>query len=118
MPRGYKLTAEQAEKILAAPVYYALRGHAQITFPHTSRSAPSPTVLFTWSSGGLKGVRESFKPLVMDGEQYRLAVLPVLENESYHPGKPINAACSENQIKEAIGNVGKALRASFEAAGY
>lgn len=107
-----KLTAEEAVTVLTMPVYNLLSGQAVVTFPHTTHSHPSKDVRIDRDSNFSDN--DGTLPVVMEGDQYQKAVVPVLNDPLLDWTLPLNRM----DRKKYEDRVGHAILESFKAAGY
>ena len=114
------LTPDQAALQLSGPVFYLLAGFAQPVFPQSSTSAPSPFVLIRRVRGAPGGLMIAPRfPVSVDGKQWRVAVIPVLEDPRFQIDAPmVQANLIAGGERTLLNEIGEALRQSFVAAGY
>lgn len=117
------LTPDQAEEQLALPCLLILAGVAQPTFPTRDRGTPSPTVVILRTSAArvtIGHLPAQVLPFAVDWRQWRTAVVPVLEDETWRTTNPVTAALlqSSGGSQRLIVLMGRALRASFVGAGW
>ena len=116
---GTYLTSLEAQEQLTLPVVYILAGKAFPVFPKTSGSRPSPFVIIQVKSRMANLDAPLGFPITVNGEQWRNAVVPVIEDERWRPREPLFArAIQDGRIKQFLDEVGAALRFSFQQAGY
>ena len=118
---GAILTATQAEEQLALPVFYILAGKAIPVFPGTGLTGPSLYVRIVRTKEGRVGFYDSpaaFKVTVF-WEQWRDAVLPVLQSTQWKVREPLFVRAIETgRTSNMVALIGAALRLSFQAAGF
>lgn len=110
------LTAQEAEKMLAAPCGLILVGAARPTFPGTDRCSPAPFVLIRLvcrSKTG--GISTQGLPVSVRRDQWETCVLPVLEDVSLDFNHPLNRG---KGIQDYQRRIGLALRESFRSQGW
>ena len=114
------LTPEEAETQLAGPAFLLLAGIAQPVFPESSVAAPSSFVI-------IQRVRPSPRPFLpaiqlpvsINYEQWRDAVIPVLENPTFQvQSTVVRGALVADSGNEVVRQIGRALYQSFTDAGY
>ncbi len=110
------LTAQEAEKILAAPCGLILVGAATPTFPGTDRCSPAPFVLIRLvCTSKTSGISTQGLPVIVRRDQWENCVLPVLEDESLDFNHPLNRGKGIQDYQRRIGVV---LRESFRSQGW
>jgi len=116
------LSPVEAETELAVPCWLILAGVAQPVFPNRDRGTPSPVVLISRVKNRLPSnfdLPQTGLPYPVDWRQWRTAVVPVLENQMWSPVNPVTAASiTTGSSQEIISLLGRALNASFVAAGW
>ena len=114
------LTPAQAEEQLPGPVFYLLAGFARPVFPQSTPCAPSPFVLIEkhQEAPGSLMIAPRF-PVSVNADQWREAVVPVLEDPRFQVTTPIvQAALIVGGERGLLREIGAALRQSFVDAGY
>lgn len=105
-------TPDEASSVLALPCRQVLYGGYQVTYPGSCRAGPGSVVR-------LLPVRrvegQVLHPLEIRRDQWETGVVPVLEDETWWPGNPLNRELPESEYLERLGD---ALRASFIASGW
>lgn len=110
------LTAEEAERILAAPCGLILMGAAAPTFPGTDRCSPAPSVLIRLvCRAKVGGISTQGLPVSVRRDQWENCVLPVLEDVSLVFNHPLNRGMG---MQDYLRRIGTALRESFRSQGW
>ena len=106
---GQLLTSEEVEKKLSLIVLEVILKRATVSFPLGSVGVPSPVVLVQGSSS-----------IELEGSQWRLCVVPVLEDESWAVLKtPKGREIAKGDLFAHWQRlIGIALKKSFEANGF
>lgn len=117
---GKVITSVEAEKLLAMPCFYILAGQARPMFPMTTRAYPSPFVLVQMQGQQIREKdHHSFGWVTVDATQWERAVAPVLNDPEWDVRLPLfKSALRTGRIEKHVAEVGAALKASFEEAGY
>jgi len=113
------LSPSQAEEQLPIPCLLILQGVAQPIFSIRDRGFPSPVVLISRVRACGQDVPSVTLPFPVDGRQWRTAVVPVLEDETWRVGQPLMSSLLETGGEgEYLRLLGAALRKSFSDAGW
>ena len=116
------LSPSQAEVQLPIPCLLILQGVAQPIFSNRDRGFPSPVVLISRVSAYPRGMTDTpsvILPFPVDGRQWRTAVKPVLEDETWGVDQPLMASLmAAGGVGEYLRLLGYALRQSFIDAGW
>jgi len=116
------LSPEEAERELAVPCWLILTGAAQSIFPNRDRGTPSPMVLIARVKTRLPSnfdLPHTGLPYPVDWRQWNTAIVPVLKDPMWSPSNPVVAGSLNTGGTQAlISLLGRALKASFEAAGW
>lgn len=115
------LSPSEAEEQLPIPCLLVFQGMAQPVFPGRDRGTPSPVVLISRvsSKGTSLDVPYVVLPFPVDWRQWRTAVVPVLEDETWWVNKPLMLdSLSHGGLSSYLRLLGSALRQSFTAAGW
>jgi hypothetical protein len=118
IPNARVICTQEAVKNLSLPCYLILSGSAQPYFPTTTPFRPSVSVVVIpvgSQATGLGLLPSSVLPIAVDGEQWRRCVVPVLKLDTLTPENPATWSLPREEI---INLIGRALGASFAAAGY
>lgn len=116
------LSPAEAEERLALPCLMILAGVAQPVFPTRDRGTPSPSVVIIKVRKG----PDSFPmclPVSVDWRQWRTAVVPVLEDETWRVTNLVTVG-TVGTLGSGVGRarlialLGRALRISFVGAGW
>lgn len=105
-------TPAEASSVLVLPCRLVLYGRYQVTYPGSCRAGPGSVVrLVPMRARG----EEGSSSVEIRRDQWETGVVPVLEDETWWPGNPLNRELPESEYLERLGS---ALRASFIAAGW
>lgn len=106
---GIILTSDEVEKKLSLLILEVLINKARVSFPLSSVGVPSSVVLVQGSSS-----------LYLDRDQWRLCVLPVLEDSTWAILKTPkgNEIARGSQFEYWQGLIGGALKKSFSSNGF
>ena len=118
IPNARVICTQEAVKNLPLPCYLILSGSAQPYFPTTTPFRPSVNVVVIPIGNQATEVGllpNSVLPIAVDGEQWRRCVVPVLKLDALTPENPATWSLPREEI---INLIGRALGASFAAAGY
>lgn len=105
-------TPDEAYSVLAQSCRQVLYGGYQVTYPGSCRSGPGSVVRLI-PVRRVEG--QVLHPLEVRRDQWETGVVPVLVDETWWPGNPLNRDLPESEYLERLGD---ALRASFIAAGW
>jgi len=110
------ITAEEAREKLAIPCYYLIAGKAGPLFPTSSTPAPTTVV---WLVPSKRCLQPPFPPVPIPLEQWREAVLPVVQSEEWDSRAPlIREAIRAGRLSQEVEFLGEDLYRSFTEAGY
>lgn len=117
------LSPSEAKEVLTIPCLLLLGGVAKLVFPTSTRSTPSVGVWIVRTSpqdvSGRSASLTGSLPVVVDWRQWKTAVVPVLEDESWRLTAPVLAGMlMVGEAPSLVNLFGEALRASFVAAGW
>jgi hypothetical protein len=121
IPSARVVSSEEAAGLLGLPCFMILSGYAKPYFPTSNRSHPSRTVVVLPDGVGAAGtvspgvIPSQVLPVVVDGEQWRRCVVPVLESDALSRD---NLATWSLPPMEVVTLIGRAIGASFEDGGY
>jgi len=100
------------------PVFYLLLEVAQVRFPLSRRSSPSEVIHISRKGDVLDEHHGEF-PVVVSWDQWKEAVVPVLEDSNLQTRLPLcRRALETGRVDTWVELIGVRLRESFEAAGY
>ena len=118
---GGNLTPQQAKKQLTLPLYAVITGQAHAEFRESNLASPGSMVAIVPNNGScasLPGGRAFGTAIRVNGRQWRLAVLPVLQSQQFTPGSPSAGLVGPGNWSYYLEALGTAIAQSFSDAGY
>lgn len=116
---GSILTPAEAEVQWAIPCFYLLAGKAQAAFPQSFSGSQSGIIKVIRTSPEIVETHRGAFPAYLGWRQWKEAVAPVLEDDRWRLQIPLwGGGLGTERIETLIQMIGKALKISFETAGY